>query len=119
MCLFQVETIGSMDVQEKANYLLEQVRLVLAKKDFVRTEIIAKKLAVKQFAEPGAKEDPKWQAIKIKYYSLMIEYHKHYAHYYEIAKAYREVRKDMRHAVFVLSFLFSLFFFLQHLPFFY
>ena len=81
-----------MDVQEKANYLLEQVRLVLAKKDFVRTEIIAKKLAVKQFAEPGAKEDPKWQAIKIKYYSLMIEYHKHYAHYYEIAKAYREVR---------------------------
>ncbi len=62
----QVETIGSMDVQEKANYLLEQVRLVLAKRDYVRTEIIAKKLAVKQFNEPEAKTNPKWQEIKIK-----------------------------------------------------
>jgi len=66
----QVETIGSMDVQEKANYLLEQVRLVLAKRDYVRTEIIAKKLAVKQFNEPDAKTDPKWQEIKIKYYKV-------------------------------------------------
>jgi len=87
----QVETIGSMDVQEKANYLLEQVRLVLAKRDYVRTEIIAKKLAVKQFNEPEAKTNPKWQEIKIKYYKLMIEYHQHFAHYYDIAKAYREI----------------------------
>jgi 26S proteasome regulatory subunit N5 len=87
----QVETIGSMDVQEKANYLLEQVRLVLLKKDYVRTEIIAKKLAVKQFAEPEAKTDVKWQEIKLKYYRLMIEYHKHFSHYLEIAKAYREM----------------------------
>jgi len=87
----QVETIGSMDVQEKANYLLEQVRLVLAKRDYVRTEIIAKKLATKQFNEPSAKTDPTWQTIKLKYYKLMIEYHKHFAHYADIAKAYREI----------------------------
>lgn len=87
----QVETIGSMDVQEKANYLLEQVRLVLLKKDFVRTEIIAKKLAVKQFNETDAKTNAKWQEIKIKYYKLMIEYHQHYSNYAEITKAYREI----------------------------
>ena len=87
----QVETIGSMDVQEKANYLLEQVRLVLLKKDFVRTEIIAKKLAVKQFNESDAKTNAKWQHIKIKYYKLMIEYHQHYSNYAEITKAYREI----------------------------
>lgn len=87
----QVETIGSMDVQEKADYLLEQVRLVLAKKDYVRTEIIAKKLAVKQFNDAAAKVDPQWQAIKLKYYRLMVEYHQHFSHYLEIAKAYREM----------------------------
>jgi len=87
----QVETIGSMPAQEKVEYLLEQVRLVLAKRDFVRTEIIAKKVDVKQFNEPDAKTDDRWQAIKIKYYTLMIEYHKHYSNYLEITKAYREI----------------------------
>jgi 26S proteasome regulatory subunit N5 len=92
----QVETIGSMDVQEKADYLLEQVRLVLLKKDYVRTEIIAKKLAVKQFNEGDAKTNPKWQELKMKYYSLMIEYHKHFSHYLEITKAYREIFNTAR-----------------------
>lgn len=87
----QVETIGSMDVQEKANYLLEQVRLVLLKKDYIRTEIIAKKIQTKQFNTPEAKADAKWQELKIKYYSLMIDYHKHFSHYLEITKAYREI----------------------------
>ena len=87
----QVETIGSMDVQEKADYLLEQVRLVLLKKDYVRTEIIAKKLQTKQFNEPEAKTNRRWQELKIKFYKLMIEYHKHFSHYLEIAKAYREI----------------------------
>lgn len=87
----QVETIGSMDVQEKAEYLLDQVRLVLLKKDYVRTEIIAKKLQVKQFNEADAKTNPKWQAIKVRYYKLMIEYHEHFSHYLDITKAYREI----------------------------
>ena len=94
----QVETIGSMDVQEKANYLLEQIRLVLLKRDFVRVEIISKKLATKQFREGDAPTNPMWQQIKIKYYNLMIQYHLHYAHYFEIAKAYREVRTTHHNA---------------------
>lgn len=90
----QVETIGSMDVQEKANYLLEQIRLVLLKRDFVRVEIISKKLATKQFREGDAPTNLVWQQIKIKYYNLMIQYQLHYAQYFEIAKAYREVSAE-------------------------
>lgn len=39
-----VETYGSLDKKEKADFLLEQIRLTLAKKDFVRTIIISKKV---------------------------------------------------------------------------
>lgn len=47
----QVETIGAMEVREKASFLLEQLRLCLAKKDFVRSEIIAKKIQPKTLAK--------------------------------------------------------------------
>ena len=40
----QVETYGSMDKQEKVEYILEQVRLCLEKGDFVRGAIVSKKL---------------------------------------------------------------------------
>lgn len=87
----QVETIGSMEALEKAHYLLEQVRLMLQKRDYVRTEIIAKKIQTKQFNDPELKKDERWQKVKVKFYQLMIQYHQHFAHYLEITKAYREV----------------------------
>ena len=46
----QVETFGSMDKKEKVEFILEQMRLCLAKKDFVRTQIISKKISTKYFA---------------------------------------------------------------------
>jgi len=39
-----VETYGSLDKKEKADFILEQIRLTLAKKDFIRTLIISKKV---------------------------------------------------------------------------
>lgn len=47
----QVETFGSMEKREKVEFILEQMRLCLAKKDFIRTQIISKKIAVKFFDE--------------------------------------------------------------------
>jgi len=47
----QVETFGSMDKKEKVEFILEQMRLCLAKKDFVRTQIISKKISTKYFAD--------------------------------------------------------------------
>lgn len=47
----QVETYGSMEKREKVEYLLEQIRLCLAKRDFVRMQIISKKVSVKFFED--------------------------------------------------------------------
>lgn len=64
-----VETYGAMTKVEKADYILEQVRLTLLKKDFVRAHIVAKKINKKWLVAAG------FGAIKIKFYTLMLEYH--------------------------------------------
>ena len=64
----QVETFGSMDKREKVNYILEQMRLCLAKKDYIRSSIISKKI------EPKNLLDEDIQDLKLKYYKLMIEF---------------------------------------------
>ena len=50
-CLTQVETFGSMEKQEKVEFILEQMRLCIAKKDFIRTQIISKKINTKFFED--------------------------------------------------------------------
>ena len=47
--VFQVETYGSMEKREKVEFILEQMRLCIAKKDFIRAQIISKKISVKFF----------------------------------------------------------------------
>lgn len=49
----QVETYGSMDKREKVELILEQMRLCLAKKDYIRTQIISKKINIKFFEDEG------------------------------------------------------------------
>jgi len=81
----QVETYGSMERREKVEFILEQMRLCLAKKDYVRAQIISKKISVKFF------EDDKEQDLKLKYYQLMIELGHHDGKYLPICKYYRAV----------------------------
>lgn len=47
----KVETFGSMERKEKVEFILEQMRLCLAKKDYIRTQIISKKISTKFFEE--------------------------------------------------------------------
>ncbi|XP_060591983.1 26S proteasome non-ATPase regulatory subunit 12-like [Ruditapes philippinarum] len=49
----QVETFGSMEKKEKVEFILEQMRLCIAKKDYIRTQIISKKINTKFFDDPG------------------------------------------------------------------
>ena len=49
----QVETFGAMEKREKAEFLLEQVRLCLTQRDFVRMQIIANKVSKKVLDEEG------------------------------------------------------------------
>lgn len=65
----QVETYGSMTRREKASLILEQMRLCLAKQDFVRTQIIAKKINVKFFED---EKDEETQVLKLKYYEWVL-----------------------------------------------
>lgn len=62
----QVETYGTMEKREKVELILEQMRLCLAKQDVVRSQIIAKKISIKFFEDPGQ------QDLKLKYYKTMI-----------------------------------------------
>jgi 26S proteasome regulatory subunit N5 len=78
----QVETFGSMDKREKVELILEQMRFCLATKDFVRTQIISKKIHTKYFADESV------QDLKFKYYKLMIELDQNEGSYLAICKHY-------------------------------
>lgn len=85
----QIETFGSMDRQEKVELLLEQMRLCLAQKDYVRTQIISRKIATKFFDDEAIKV----QQLKLKFYQLMIELDQHDSNYLAIARHYMAVYK--------------------------
>eukprot|EP00049_Salpingoeca_infusionum_P003450 m.66654 g.66654 ORF g.66654 m.66654 type:complete len:444 (+) comp12130_c0_seq1:295-1626(+) len=81
----QVETYGSMDKREKVEIILEQMRLVLAKRDFIRAQIICKKIGVKYFEEESTHD------LKIKYYNQMLELAFHDSRYLDVCKYYRAI----------------------------
>lgn len=78
----QVETFTSMDKTEKTKYILNQMRLVLKKKDFVRTQIISKKL------NPKLLEAEDFQDLKLEYYGYMVCYYLHEKKFLDVAKSY-------------------------------
>lgn len=82
-----VETYGSLSRQQKAEYILEQIRLNLLKKDYIRVSIHSRKMNKKTIEEEG------FEDIKIRFYKLQIEYYTHERDSWEIAQAYYKVLK--------------------------
>ena len=81
-----VETYGSLSKKEKAEYILQQIRLNLLRKDFVRTIIQSRKMNRKVIEEPG------FEDIKISFYTMMIDYHKyHEKDTWEICQSYYKI----------------------------
>ena len=76
----QVETFGSMEKKEKVELILEQMRLCLLKKDYVRTQIISKKI------QPKYLEEKELQEHKLKFYKYMIEYDQNESSYLNICR---------------------------------
>ncbi|GAB4818648.1 hypothetical protein N2152v2_005694 [Parachlorella kessleri] len=89
-----VETFGAMAKSEKVAYILEQVRLCLDRKDFVRAQILSKKISPRAFAEQKKKGEqegeigiegtaieapeegtPSLEELKLQYYAAMIRYY--------------------------------------------
>jgi 26S proteasome regulatory subunit N5 len=81
----QVETYGAMEKKEKTEFILEQMRLCLATQDYVRAQIISRKINPKVLLEKG------FEDLKLKYYKQMIEFYAHYSQYVEIAKCYQHI----------------------------
>lgn len=81
----QVETYGSMERKEKVELILEQMRLCLATQDYIRTQIISKKISTRFF------EDGKNDELRLKFYQYMIELGLHDQDYLAICKNYRAV----------------------------
>lgn len=82
----QVETLGSMDKKEKTGLILEQIRYCLAVKDYIRAQIISRKISTRFFDS-----DEDVQQLKLKYYQLMIEIDQHNSKYIDICRHYQAV----------------------------
>jgi 26S proteasome regulatory subunit N5 len=85
----QIETYGSMEKTEKLEYILYQLKLVLKRKDYVRTQIILKKISKKGL------NDKDLEKIKINYYSQIIEFYNHEKDTLEVAKCYQIIYDTM------------------------
>jgi 26S proteasome regulatory subunit N5 len=80
-----VETCGSMEAREKAEFMLEQVRLCLAKKDWVRSKILSKKIKRSVLTEQG------FHDLKLKHCSLAAEFHIYEDDMFELANDFLSV----------------------------
>jgi 26S proteasome regulatory subunit N5 len=74
-----------MEKREKTDFILEQFRLCLAKKDYTRAQIISRKISVKFF------EDKEQADLKIRFYKLMIQLSLATNDYLKICKNYRSL----------------------------
>eukprot|EP00812_Abedinium_dasypus_P000377 NODE_1044_length_1258_cov_372.035744.p1 GENE.NODE_1044_length_1258_cov_372.035744~~NODE_1044_length_1258_cov_372.035744.p1 ORF type:complete len:388 (+),score=178.03 NODE_1044_length_1258_cov_372.035744:118-1164(+) len=82
-----VEAFGAMERREKTEYILNQMRLVLMKKDFVRTQIISKKI------NPKLLDAEDFQDLKLQYYEYLIQYWLHEGKYLDVSKSYLAIYK--------------------------
>jgi len=80
-----VETYGSLSKREKVEFILEQMRLTLAKKDYVRSTIVAGKVSRKHLQEDNMEE------YKVKFFTLMAELHRHEKDAFSLAKDYHAI----------------------------
>ncbi|XP_050153343.1 26S proteasome non-ATPase regulatory subunit 12 homolog A-like isoform X2 [Malus sylvestris] len=103
-----VETFGAMAKTEKIAFILEQVRLCLDRQDYVRAQILSRKISPRVFDVDASKEKkkpkegdnvveeapadiPSLLELKRIYYELMIRYYFHNNDYLEICRCYKAI----------------------------
>ncbi|GAB2293126.1 26S proteasome non-ATPase regulatory subunit 12 A [Dionaea muscipula] len=103
-----VETFGAMAKTEKLAFILEQVRLCLDHQDYVRAQILSRKISPRVFDADTSKEKkkpkegdnvvedapadiPALPELKRIYYELMIRYYSHHNDYLEICRCYKSI----------------------------
>lgn len=103
-----VETFGAMAKTEKIAFILEQVRLCVDRQDYVRAQILSRKISPRVFDADTSKEKkkpkegesiveeapaeiPSLMELKRIYYELMIRYYSHSNDYLEICRCYKSI----------------------------
>ncbi|XP_026433210.1 26S proteasome non-ATPase regulatory subunit 12 homolog A-like [Papaver somniferum] len=103
-----VETFGAMAKTEKIVFILEQVRLCLDRQDYVRAQILSRKISPRVFDIDASKEKkkpkegdnvveeapadiPSLLELKRIYYELMIRYYSHNDDYLEKCRCYKSI----------------------------
>eukprot|EP01090_Pellita_catalonica_P013100 TRINITY_DN3032_c0_g1_i2.p1 TRINITY_DN3032_c0_g1~~TRINITY_DN3032_c0_g1_i2.p1 ORF type:complete len:470 (+),score=106.44 TRINITY_DN3032_c0_g1_i2:208-1410(+) len=81
----QVETYGAMEAREKIEFILNQIRLCLAKGDHTRAQIISKKIAKKALSGDDVED------LKLKYYHLLVTFYKNENKYLDICRSFKEI----------------------------
>lgn len=78
-----VETYGSLSKKEKVEYILEQLRLTLAKKDYVRAAIVAGKINRKHLND--------MPDYKVRFFNLLSTLHRQHKDALELVKDYHAI----------------------------
>ncbi|KAH9604917.1 hypothetical protein KSS87_018642 [Heliosperma pusillum] len=103
-----VETFGAMAKTEKIAFILEQVRLCLDRQDYVRAQILSRRISPRVFdidsskakkkpkegdgiVEEAPADIPSLPELKRIYYELMIRYYRHHNDYLEICRCYKAI----------------------------
>ncbi|GJV77551.1 26S proteasome non-ATPase regulatory subunit 12 homolog A-like protein [Tanacetum coccineum] len=102
-----VETFGAMAKTEKIAFILEQVRLCLDRQDYVRAQILSRKISPRVFdadttkqkkakegesiVEEAPADIPSLLELKRIYYEHMIRYYSHNNDYLEICRCYKSI----------------------------
>ncbi|GMI65900.1 hypothetical protein HRI_000259300 [Hibiscus trionum] len=105
-----VETFSTMAKTEKIAFILEQVRLCLDCQDYVRAQILSRKISPRVFDVDTSEEEkkpkegdnvveeppadiPSLMELQCVYYKLMIRYYSHNNDYLEICRCYMAMYK--------------------------
>jgi 26S proteasome regulatory subunit N5 len=86
----QVETYGSMDKREKLEFILYQMKIMIKKKDYLRTLIISRKINKKNIEDAGIED------LKILFYSYLIFYYTHENKHFDNATCYKAIYDTLR-----------------------
>lgn len=81
----QIETYGSLQNREKVDFILYQMKLVLQRNDYVRLQILSRKISRKAINEKGLEEQ------KVQYFTFMVKYYINEKELMEVAKAYQTI----------------------------
>lgn len=82
----QVEIIGTMDQVEKTAYILEQMRLVLLRNDYIRLGIVSKKINPRIInVEPSLRD------LKLRYYEYLVLHFMHEEDWVETSNCFRNI----------------------------